>query len=82
MQHISPIEDYDDAIYDKVIALNLSACFHTMKHTIPQMKQAGWGRIVNVASVHGGVASINKSVYVASKHGVVGITKAVALELA
>ena len=68
--------------WDAVIAVNLSAVFHGIHHALPGMKRRGWGRIVNIASVHGHVASVNKSAYVAAKHGVVGLTKTVALELA
>ena len=67
-------------MWDKIIALNMSSSFHTIKHALPAMKQRKWGRIINIASVHGLVASVNKSAYVAAKHGVVGLTKVVALE--
>eukprot|EP00461_Guttulinopsis_vulgaris_P004314 UN04315 len=82
IQHISSVEEFPEEQWDKVIAINLSAAFHASKAAIPQMKQNGYGRILNVASVHGVVASVNKSAYVASKHGIVGFTKAAALELA
>jgi 3-hydroxybutyrate dehydrogenase len=66
-------------MWEKVISLDLSSNFYTTKTVIPQMKQRGWGRIINVASVHGSVASVTKSAYVAAKHGLVGLTKTVAL---
>jgi 3-hydroxybutyrate dehydrogenase len=66
-------------MWEKVIGLNLSSNFYTTKAVVPQMKKRGWGRIINIASVHGLVASVNKSAYVAAKHGLVGFTKAVAL---
>ena len=65
-----------------MIAINLSAVFHGIHHALPVMKQRGWGRIISVSSVHGHVASVNKSAYVAAKHGVLGLTKTVALETA
>ncbi|HQT99185.1 MAG TPA: 3-hydroxybutyrate dehydrogenase [Acidimicrobiales bacterium] len=82
IQHVAPIESFDDERWDAVIALNLSAVFHAMKAAIPLMKRQGWGRIINVASAHGLVASPFKVAYVAAKHGVVGATKVAALELA
>ena len=80
IQHVSPIEDFPPARWDAIIALNLSAAFHTTRAAFGPMKNAGWGRIINVASAHGLVASPFKSAYVAAKHGVVGLTKTVALE--
>jgi 3-hydroxybutyrate dehydrogenase len=80
IQHVSPIEDFPPDRWDAIIALNLSAAFHTTRSAFAAMKQAGWGRIVNIASAHGLVASPFKSAYVAAKHGVVGLTKTVALE--
>ncbi|MES2043958.1 MAG: 3-hydroxybutyrate dehydrogenase [Pseudomonadota bacterium] len=80
IQHVSPIEDFPAAKWDAIIALNLSAAFHTIRTAFAPMKAAGWGRIVNVASAHGLVASPFKAAYVAAKHGVVGLTKTVALE--
>jgi 3-hydroxybutyrate dehydrogenase len=80
IQHVSPIEDFPIAKWDAIIALNLSAAFHTTRAAFRAMKEAGWGRIINVASAHGLVASPFKSAYVAAKHGVVGLTKTVALE--
>jgi len=82
IQHVSPIESFPESKWDQIISINLSAVFHGMKAVIPGMKKRGWGRIINVSSVHGLVGSVNKSAYVASKHGVVGMTKVVALELA
>lgn len=79
IQHIDSVENFPDENWDKIIALNLSSSFHTIKHALPQMKERKWGRIINIASVHGLVASVNKSAYVAAKHGVVGLTKVVAL---
>jgi 3-hydroxybutyrate dehydrogenase len=82
MQHVCPIEDFPVEKWDQIIALNLSAAFHTTRLVIPGMKQKGWGRIVNVASAHALVASPFKSAYVAAKHGILGLTKTVALEVA
>ena len=81
IQFTSPIEAFPDDRWDAVIAINLSAAFHAMKAAIPAMKSAGWGRIINVASAHGLVASKEKSAYVAAKHGIIGLTKVAALEL-
>lgn len=80
IQHVSPIEDFPLEKWDAIIALNLSAAFHTARAAFGAMKKAGWGRIINVASAHGLVASPFKSAYVAAKHGVVGLTKTIALE--
>jgi 3-hydroxybutyrate dehydrogenase len=80
IQHVSPIERFPDDRYDSIIALNLSAAFYTIKAAFGAMKEVGFGRIVNVASAHALVASPFKSAYVAAKHGVVGLTKVVALE--
>jgi 3-hydroxybutyrate dehydrogenase len=80
IQHVSPIEDFPVDKWNAIIALNLSASFHTIRAAFGPMKAAGWGRIVNLASVHGLIASPYKSAYVAAKHGVVGLTKTVALE--
>ncbi|KLE35708.1 3-hydroxybutyrate dehydrogenase [Aurantiacibacter luteus] len=82
IQHVAPVDDFPVDKWDKVIALNLSAAFHTCRLAVPHMKRAGWGRIVNVASAHSTTASPFKSAYVAAKHGIAGLTKAVALELA
>ena len=80
IQHVSPIEDFPPAKWDAILALNLSAAFHTIRAAFAGMKAAGFGRIVNVASAHALVASPFKSAYVAAKHGVLGLTKTVALE--
>jgi 3-hydroxybutyrate dehydrogenase len=82
MQHVAPIEDFAEQKWDDVIALNLSSCFHTTKAVLPIMRKQNFGRIINIASLHGLVASANKSAYVAAKHGLLGLTKATALETA
>ncbi|MFC4255528.1 3-hydroxybutyrate dehydrogenase [Altererythrobacter xixiisoli] len=82
MQYVSPIEDFPPATWDKIIALNLSAAFHTSRLAVPHMKTQGWGRIIATASAHSLVASPFKSAYVAAKHGIAGLTKTLALELA
>ncbi|ALG61666.1 MULTISPECIES: 3-hydroxybutyrate dehydrogenase [Citromicrobium] len=82
MQHVSPVEEFPVDKWDKIIALNLSAAFHTIRLAVPHMKERGWGRIINTASAHSLVASPYKSAYVAAKHGIAGLTKTVALELA
>jgi 3-hydroxybutyrate dehydrogenase len=82
IQFTSPVEDFPDERWDAIIAINLSAVFHGMKAAIPGMKAKGWGRIINVASAHGLVASPQKAAYVAAKHGVLGLTKVAAIELA
>ena len=82
IQHVAPVESFAPERWDAVIALNLSAAFHAIRCALPSMKQRGWGRIVNIASAHGLVASIEKAAYVAAKHGIVGLTKVVALETA
>jgi 3-hydroxybutyrate dehydrogenase len=82
LQHVSPIEDFTIYNWDKVISVNLSACFHTIRLAVKEMKERGWGRIINISSVHSLVASVNKSAYCASKHGMMGLTKVVALETA
>ena len=81
-QHVAPVEDFPPAKWDLIIALNLSAAFHTTRLVVPQMRRRGWGRIVNTASAHSLVASPNKAAYVAAKHGIAGLTKTVALETA
>jgi 3-hydroxybutyrate dehydrogenase len=80
IQHVSPIEDFPVDKWNAIIALNLSASFHTTRAAFGPMKADGWGRIINLASVHGLIASPFKGAYVAAKHGVVGLTKTVALE--
>ena len=80
IQHVAPVEAFPVERWDAIIALNLSAAFHAIRTAFGPMKEAGWGRIINVASAHGLVASPFKSAYVAAKHGIVGLTKTVALE--
>jgi 3-hydroxybutyrate dehydrogenase len=82
IQHVAPIEEFPVARWDDILAVNLSAAFHTIRVALPGMRQAGWGRIVNIASAHGLVASIHKAAYIAAKHGLIGLTKTVALETA
>ena len=80
IQHTATVEDFPAAQWDAIIAINLSSAFHTTHHALPGMKKRNWGRIINIASVHGLVGSAQKSAYVAAKHGIVGLTKVVALE--
>jgi 3-hydroxybutyrate dehydrogenase len=82
IQHTAPVEEFSDERWDAVIAINLSSNFHAIKAVLPQMKRRNWGRIINIASAHALVASIHKAAYVAAKHGVLGLTKDVALETA
>jgi 3-hydroxybutyrate dehydrogenase len=82
IQHVANVEDFPPERWDTVIAINLSSAFHTTRLAIPAMRQANWGRVINIASAHGLVASAQKSAYVAAKHGLVGFTKSVALETA
>ncbi|MBU3543045.1 MAG: 3-hydroxybutyrate dehydrogenase [Burkholderiaceae bacterium] len=82
IQHVANIEDFPVDRWDAIIAINLSSAFHTTRLALPYMKQNNWGRIINLASVHGLVASAQKSAYVAAKHGIVGLTKVTALETA
>lgn len=82
MQHVAPVDEFPVAKWDTIIALNLSAAFHTMRLALPGMKARGWGRIINTASAHSLVASPFKSAYVAAKHGIAGLTKTAALEVA
>ena len=82
IQHVSPIAEFPDDKWDAIIAINLTSAFHMMKAAIPHMKAAGWGRIISTASAHSLVASPNKSAYVAAKHGIAGLTKTAALEVA
>jgi len=82
IQHVAPVHEFPAERWDAIIAINLSAAFHATRAALPGMLARNWGRIINVASVHGLVASVNKSAYVAAKHGLVGLTKAVALETA
>jgi 3-hydroxybutyrate dehydrogenase len=80
IQHVARIEDFPVERWDAIIAINFSSAFHATRLALPAMRQADWGRIINVASVHGLVASAEKSAYVAAKHGIVGLTKVTALE--
>ncbi len=80
IQHVAPVEDFPPEKWDAIIAINLSSAFHASRLALPAMKAANWGRIINVASVHGLVGSAQKSAYVAAKHGLVGLTKVTALE--
>ena len=82
IQHVAPVDQFPVDRWDAIIAINLSSAFHTTAVALPMMRKAGWGRIVNIASAHGLTASPFKSAYVAAKHGVVGLTKTVALETA
>lgn len=82
IQHVAAVEEFPPEKWDAILAINLSSAFHTTRAAVPGMKAAGWGRIVNIASAHGLVASPFKSAYVAAKHGIVGFTKSIALELA
>ena len=82
MQHVAPVEDFPPEKWDAVIALNLSAAFHTARLAVPHMKAQGWGRIISTASAHSLAASPFKAAYVAAKHGIAGLTKVLALELA
>jgi 3-hydroxybutyrate dehydrogenase len=82
VQFVSPVHEFPNEQWEAIIALNLSATFYAMKAAIPSMVSSGWGRIINIASAHGLVASANKIAYVAAKHGVIGATKVAALELA
>jgi 3-hydroxybutyrate dehydrogenase len=80
IQFTAPVDEFPDEKWDAIIAINLSAAFHASKAAIPHMRKAGWGRIINIASAHGLVASTHKVGYVAAKHGIVGMTKVIALE--
>ena len=82
IQHVANIEEFPVEKWDAIIAINLSSAFHTIRLALPVMKSRGWGRIINIASAHGLVASAQKSAYVAAKHGLIGLTKTVALETA
>ncbi len=82
IQHVANVEDFPVDRWDAIIAINLSSAFHTTRLAMPGMKQRNWGRIINLASVHGLVGSAQKSAYVAAKHGIVGLTKVTALETA
>ncbi|ENY81276.1 MULTISPECIES: 3-hydroxybutyrate dehydrogenase [Sphingopyxis] len=82
MQYVAPVEDFPVEKWDMIIALNLTAAFHTIRHAVPGMRKKGWGRIIGTASAHSLVASPFKSAYVTAKHGLAGLTKTVALEVA
>jgi 3-hydroxybutyrate dehydrogenase len=82
IQHVANVEDFPPERWDAVLAINLSSAFHAMRMALPGMRQRNWGRVINIASAHGLVASAGKSAYVAAKHGLVGLTKAAALETA
>jgi 3-hydroxybutyrate dehydrogenase len=82
IQHVAPVEDFPTEKWDAIIAINLSSAFHLTKHAVPGMKKRGWGRVINLASAHALVASPFKSAYVAAKHGIAGLTKTIALEVA
>ncbi|QNP48346.1 3-hydroxybutyrate dehydrogenase [Diaphorobacter aerolatus] len=80
IQHVAPVQDFPVEKWDSIIAINLSSAFHTSRLALPAMQAAKWGRIINIASVHGLVGSAQKAAYVAAKHGIVGLTKVTALE--
>ena len=80
IQHVAPVESFPVDRWDAIIAINMSSAFHTIRAALPGMQARGWGRIVNISSVHGLVASVNKVAYVTAKHGMIGMTKVVALE--
>jgi 3-hydroxybutyrate dehydrogenase len=82
IQHVAPIEEFPVEKWDAILSINLGSAFHTIRGALPSMRRNGWGRIINIASAHGLVASPFKSAYVAAKHGIVGLTKVVALETA
>jgi 3-hydroxybutyrate dehydrogenase len=82
IQHVAPVEDFPPEKWEAVIAINLSAPFYAIRAAVPGMKKKNWGRIINIASAHGLVASVQKAAYISAKHGLVGLTKTVALELA
>ena len=82
IQHVALVEEFPVEKWDAIIAINLTSAFHTTRLALPAMKKSNWGRVINIASAHGLVASASKSAYVASKHGIVGFTKSLALETA
>lgn len=82
IQHVAPVEEFPPEKWDAIIAINMTSAFHLTRHAVPGMKQRNWGRIINLCSAHGLVASPFKSAYVTAKHGVIGLTKTVALEVA
>jgi 3-hydroxybutyrate dehydrogenase len=82
IQHTAPVVEFPPQRWDAIIAINLTAAFHSIRAALPQMLERGYGRVINVASVHGLIGSAHKAAYVAAKHGIVGLTKVVALETA
>ncbi|PTU01198.1 3-hydroxybutyrate dehydrogenase [Pseudomonas sp. HMWF031] len=82
IQYVAPVEEFPVERWDSIIAINLSSVFHSTRLSLPGMRAKGWGRVINIASVHGLVGSVGKAAYVAAKHGVIGLTKVVALETA
>ena len=82
IQHVAPVDEFPVERWDSIIAINLSSVFHSTRLSLPGMRAKGWGRVINIASVHGLVGSTGKAAYVAAKHGVIGLTKVVALETA
>jgi 3-hydroxybutyrate dehydrogenase len=82
IQHTAPVDEFPVERWNQIIAINLSAAFHAIRAVLPQMRSRGWGRLINIASTHGLVASANKAAYVAAKHGLLGLTKVAALETA
>lgn len=82
IQNVQPVEEFPPEKWDAIIAINMSSAFHTVRNAIPHMKKQGWGRVINIASAHGLVASPYKSAYVTAKHGILGFTKTIALEVA
>jgi 3-hydroxybutyrate dehydrogenase len=82
IQHVDAVEDFPVEKWDAILAINLSSVFHATRLSLPGMRERGWGRIINIASVHGQVGSVGKAAYVAAKHGVIGLTKVVGLETA
>lgn len=82
IQHVASIDNFPDESWEDILSTNLSSSFYMIKHALPLMRKSGWGRIINIASAHGLVGSVNKAAYVAAKHGLVGLTKVVGLETA
>jgi 3-hydroxybutyrate dehydrogenase len=82
IQHVAPVDEFPPEKFEQIVSINLNHCFHTIHYALPKMKLKGWGRIINIASAHGLVASAGKAAYVAAKHGVVGLTKVTALDTA
>ena len=80
IQHVAPVDEFDPQKFEQVVQINLNHCFHTIHAALPKMRENGWGRVINIASAHGLVASKGKAAYVAAKHGVVGLTKVTALD--